>query len=462
MNIRTPADTAKTRPTPAERKAAGQAQRKACERDWLSRAPTPGDDGRDPVAWLRASNRGRVPELVPLRHGRMRQDPFAFYRGAAGLMANDLAALPHSGVMTQLCGDAHLSNFGFFASPERALLFDVTDFDETLPGPFDWDLRRLATSFVIVARELGFRARTGSDAVGELTEAYRDHMRRFARMDTLEAWYWRLSSQTLLKLGSEDQGELALIRKARRNTARMFAKEATEKGAGDRLMIRDEPPFVYHDAKATRREIRRFREGLPAFMAQYRASLTPERRVLLDRYELHDVAVLTPGVGSVGRRVFLLLLVSDRRHPLFLQCKEASASVLETHLGGSTTAHPGQRIVDGQRLMQARHEGLVQARRVQPLRPARVCPGLRLRTGAWPCQGRRRVDALRIPRSLDEVRVLAGGVLAGLRRREPRRLAAAVPGGGERQAQGDRRSRRRRVSLCVSSRGRNVSDHLPT
>ena len=353
MNIRTPADTAKTRPTPAERKAAGQAQRKACERDWLSRAPTPGDDGRDPVAWLRASNRGRVPELVPLRHGRMRQDPFAFYRGAAGLMANDLAALPHSGVMTQLCGDAHLSNFGFFASPERALLFDVTDFDETLPGPFDWDLRRLATSFVIVARELGFRARTGSDAVGELTEAYRDHMRRFARMDTLEAWYWRLSSQTLLKLGSEDQGELALIRKARRNTARMFAKEATEKGAGDRLMIRDEPPFVYHDAKATRREIRRFREGLPAFMAQYRASLTPERRVLLDRYELHDLAVLTPGVGSVGRRVFLLLLVADRRHPLFLQCKEASASVIETHLGGSTTAHPGQRIVDGQRLMQA-------------------------------------------------------------------------------------------------------------
>ncbi len=167
---------------------------------------------------------------------------------------------------------------------------------------------------MIAARESGFKARTGSGAVGELTEAYRDHLRRFARMDTLEAWYWRLSSQTLLKLGSEDEGELAVIRKARRNTARMFAKEATEKGKGGRLMIGNEPPFVYPDAKATQREIRRFREGLPAFMAQYRGSLAPERRVLLDRYELHDVAVLTPGVGSVGRRVFLLL-VADQRHP---------------------------------------------------------------------------------------------------------------------------------------------------
>lgn len=353
MSKTSKADATKTRPTPAEREAEGQTQRKACERDWLSRAPKPDDDGRDPLAWLRLSNKGRVPELVPLRHGRMRTDPFAFYRGAAGLMANDLAALPHSGVVTQLCGDAHLSNFGFFASPERTLLFDITDFDETQPGPFDWDLRRLATSFVIAARERGFKESTGSEAVGELTGAYRDHIRRFARMDTLEAWYWRLSSQTLLKLGSEDTDELAVIRKARRNTARLFAKEATKKGEDGRLMIRNKPPFVYHDANATQREIRRFREGLPAFMAQYRASLAPERRVLLDRYELHDVAVLTPGVGSVGRRVFLLLLVADQRHPLFLQCKEASASVLETHLGNSASAHAGQRIVEGQRLLQA-------------------------------------------------------------------------------------------------------------
>lgn len=338
--------------TPAERQAAGEAQRKACERDWLTRAPKPDDSGRDPLAWLRASNRGRVPELVPLRHGRMLASPLAFYRGAASLMAHDLAALPHSGVMTQLCGDAHLANFGFFASPERSLVFDINDFDETLPGPFDWDLRRLATSFVIGARDLGFKPRVGRDAVGELTEAYREHMRRFARMDTLEAWYWRLSSQMLIKLGEQDAAELAVIKKARRSTARVFAKEATERVKG-RLMIRDKPPFVYHDAQATRREIRRFRAGLPAFLAQYRASLPPERQVLLDRYELHDVAVLTPGVGSVGRRCFLLLLVADGRHPLFLQCKEAAASVLETHLGGSAVGHAGQRVVNGQRLMQA-------------------------------------------------------------------------------------------------------------
>ena len=344
---------AETQPTPAERRAAGQAQRKACERDWLTRAPGPEDGQRNPLAWLQASNKGRVPELVPLRHGRMLASPLAFYRGAASLMANDLAALPHSGVMTQLCGDAHLANFGFFASPERALVFDINDFDETLPGPFDWDLRRLATSFVIAARELGFKPRSGRDADGDLTEAYRDHMRRFARMDTLEAWYWRLTSQTLLRLGSEDAAELAVIKKAQRSTARVFAESATKKGAAGRLMIRNKPPFVYHDAKATQREIRGFRDGLPTFLAQYRASLAPERQRLLDRYTLHDVAVLTPGVGSVGRRCFLLLLVADQRHPLFLQCKEAAASVLEAHHGASAAGQAGRRVVDGQRLMQA-------------------------------------------------------------------------------------------------------------
>ncbi len=353
MKTESPATAAPEPPaTPAERKASGRAQRKACERDWLTRAPKPDDHRRDPLGWLHASNQGRVPELVPLRHGRMLAHPLAFFRGAASLMAHDLAALPHSGVMTQLCGDAHLSNFGFFASPERSLLFDINDFDETMPGPFDWDVRRLATSFVIAARHLRMKPRTGRDAVGELTEAYRDHMRRFARMDTLQAWYWRLTSQTLLKLGQRDAAELAVIRKARRSTARVFAQEATERVNG-RLAIRDQAPFVYHDAKATQRELQSFRAELPAFLAQYRASLPPERQALLDRYEPHDIAVLTPGVGSVGRRCFLLLLVADQRHPLFLQCKEAGASVLAAHLGAGTREHPGQRVVNGQRLMQA-------------------------------------------------------------------------------------------------------------
>jgi len=339
-------------PSPAERQAFGRAQRKRFKPEQLAQAPASSAAGRNPLGWLKASNRGRVPELVAVRHGRMLANPLAFYRGAASLMANDLATLPHSGVTTQLCGDAHLANFGFFASPERALVFDINDFDETLQGPFDWDLRRLATSFVVAARELGFKPRVGRDAVQRLADAYRERMRRFARMDTLDAWYLRLTSQTLLKLGAEDEAELAVIKKARRSTARVFAEEATEMVDG-RLMIRDQPPFVYHDAAATQREIRRFRAGLPAFLAQYRASLPPERQRLFDRYELHDVAVLTPGVGSVGRRCFLLLLVADQRHPLFLQCKEAGASVLEAHLGASSAGSPGQRVVEGQRLAQA-------------------------------------------------------------------------------------------------------------
>ncbi len=339
--------------SPAERRAFGRAQRQRCALGQWAQVPPPDAADRDPLGWLKASNRGRVPELVPVRHGRMLVSPFTFYRGAASLMANDLARLPHSGIATQLCGDAHLANFGFFASPERALVFDVNDFDETLQGPFDWDVRRLATSFVVAARDRGFKPRIGREAVEHLAEAYRDRMRAFARMDTLEAWYARLTSQTLLKLGAEDATELAVIKKARRSTSRVFADSATETVDG-RLMIRDQPPFVYHDARATAREIKRFRAGLPAFLAQYRASLPPERQRLFDRYELHDVAVLTPGVGSVGRRCFLLLFVADRAHPLFLQCKEAGDSVLEAPLGAAPgAASPGQRVVQGQRLAQA-------------------------------------------------------------------------------------------------------------
>jgi uncharacterized protein (DUF2252 family) len=338
---------------PADRRAFGRAQRERCALAQWAEAPRHDAKGRDPLGWLKASNRGRVPELVPVRHGRMLASPLAFYRGAACLMANDLARLPHSGIMTQLCGDAHLANFGFFASPERALVFDINDFDETLQGPFDWDLRRLATSFVVAARDLGFKPRIGRDAVRQLTDAYRDRMRRFAQMDTLDAWYARLTSQTLLKLGAQDATELAVIKKARRSTSRVFAEAATEIVEG-RLMMREQPPLVYHDAKATEREIRRFRAGLPGFLAQYRASLPPERQRLFDRYELHDVTMLTPGVGSVGRRCFLLLLVADQVHPLFLQCKEADESVLEAHLGPAGFAgSPGQRVVQGQRLAQA-------------------------------------------------------------------------------------------------------------
>jgi uncharacterized protein (DUF2252 family) len=294
-----------------------------------------------------------VPELKAIRYGRMLADPFAFFRGGAGLMAIDLADLPHSGIPVQLCGDAHLNNFGLFASPERTLLFDINDFDETLPGPFDWDLRRLAASFAIAADVQGHGEATQADLVRTLVAAYADRMRRFARMDLLDVWYYRLTAETLLDLSSNDGHELAVIRKARRRTSAMFAAESTERLADGRWNIRDAPPFVYHDGAATDRELGRFRQHLPRLLSDYRASLAPERRTLLDRYVLQDVAVKVPGVGSVGRRCFIALLVASGQHPLFLQFKEAADSVLEAPLGRSREAHDGERIVNGQRLMQA-------------------------------------------------------------------------------------------------------------
>ena len=330
--------------------ARGRAARRSAPRDALGRPPA---SRRDAVALLEASHRGRVPELKAIRYGRMLADPFAFFRGGAGLMAHDLSGLPHSGLQTQLCGDAHLNNFGLSASPERTLLFDINDFDETLPGPFDWDLRRLSASFAIAADVQGHGEATQKSLVDTLIRAYADRMRRFAKMDVLDAWYYRLTAETLLELSGDDDHELEVIRKARRKTAAVFAAEATERLPDGRWNIKDTPPFVYHDDAATDRELGRFRAQLPRFLADYRASLSPDRRTLLDRYVLQDVAVKVPGVGSVGRRCFIALLVASNQHPLFLQFKEAGDSVLEKPLGRSREAHDGERIVYGQRLMQA-------------------------------------------------------------------------------------------------------------
>ena len=330
--------------------ARGRSAREKTPRAALGEAPK---TRRDPVALLEASHEGRVPELKAIRYGRMLADPFAFFRGGAGLMAQDLAALPHSGVPVQLCGDAHLNNFGLFASPERTLLFDINDFDETLPGPFDWDLRRLAASFAVAADVHGHDEAAQRSLVEVLVAAYADRIGRFAKMDVLDVWYYRLTAETLLELSSDDGQELAVIRKARRRTSAMFAAESTERLADGRWNIRDAPPFVYHCDAATDRELGRFNTHLPHLLADYRASLAPDRRALLDRYELQDVAVKVPGVGSVGRRCFIALLVASGQHPLFLQFKEAADSVLEAPLGRSREAHDGERIVNGQRLMQA-------------------------------------------------------------------------------------------------------------
>ncbi|AKJ27537.1 DUF2252 domain-containing protein [Caldimonas brevitalea] len=337
----------------SQRYARGREARKQCPRSALAHHD---GGGRDPITLLTASDPGRVPELVPLRYGRMAASPLAFLRGAAGLMAHDLARGPRCPVSQQLCGDAHLGNFGLFASPERRLLFGLNDFDETLQGPFDWDLRRLAASVVVACRQGGFKKGATEDIVRALLDTYHERIVALAEMDTLDVWYTQDTAETLLRLGGSDKHERDAIEKARRKGSRELADEAVEwvdGPSGREMRIKDEPPWVYHHAAATEREISAFEHGIEEFFTQYRESLIEDRQVLFDRYELMDVAVRVPGVGSVGRRCFVALFVADGHHPLFLQIKEAADSVLAPWIDGEPELHNGQRIVFGQRLCQA-------------------------------------------------------------------------------------------------------------
>jgi hypothetical protein len=337
----------------AQRFEQGRLARQDCPRSVLGLHDS---GGRDGLALLAASNAGRIAELLPTRFGRMLASPFAFYRGAAMLMAHDLAKTPRCAVSVQLCGDAHLSNFGLFASPERRLLFGLNDFDESVPGPFDWDVRRLAASFVIASRELGFKKSVIEGIVQTLLDTYHRRMLGFAEMDTLDVWYYQMTSETLLKLGGASKVEKAAIEKARAKGSRELAGNAVDwvdGPAGKEMRIKDAPPWVYHEAGATAREIGKFELDIQTFFEQYRSSLNADRQVLFDRYELMDVAVKVPGIGSVGTRCFVALFAADGHHPLFLQFKQARDSVLMAPLGLKPHAHNGQRIVDGQRLSQA-------------------------------------------------------------------------------------------------------------
>jgi uncharacterized protein (DUF2252 family) len=310
---------------------------------------------RDPLALLDASNAGRVPELIPIRYGRMLANPFAFYRGAAPLMAHDLSKLPHSDVTVQLGGDAHLANFGLFASPERRILFGPNDFDETLPGPFDWDLRRLATSFVIAARERGFSIGDQRKVVRRLCETFRQRMSDFSEMDTLDVWYYQFKASDMLAIAdteTERKREQAIVDKARLQSSRSLMTRQTQRVNG-KLRIVDVPPLVYHIPTANAHERKQYDAMIRRFFADYRLSLPDDRRALFDRYELVDVAVRVVGIGSVGTRCYEALFIADGDSPLFLQLKEARASVLEDYLPRSRYANHGQRVVNGQRLLQS-------------------------------------------------------------------------------------------------------------
>ncbi|MDF2738786.1 MAG: hypothetical protein K0S88_152 [Actinomycetia bacterium] len=336
---------------------------------------TPASDRPDPVGLLEEQNRTREPDLVPVRHGRMLVSPFTFYRGGAKIMAADLAGTPTAGLQVQLCGDAHLSNFGAFGSPERRLLFDLNDFDETLPGPFEYDVKRLAASVTIAARNNGFSKADTRAATLASVAAYREAMASFAAMGTLAIWYAHLDEDQLLSGVQSAAAEASKASKKAAKAVKQVAKTARKGAAkartrdslqalaklGERVdgqyRIVSQPPIVVpaRDLAATYGLSADQMEGVvrEQFRA-YRATLRDDQRQLLERFQFVDMARKVVGVGSVGTRAFIVLLQGrDQQDPLFLQVKEATRSVLEGHLRKSRYKQPGERVVRGQRMMQA-------------------------------------------------------------------------------------------------------------
>jgi uncharacterized protein (DUF2252 family) len=345
--------------TPEERAAKGKAARAEVPRkihgEWAPPSKRP-----DPVDVLEEQAKTRVPELVPIRYGRMLVSPFAFYRGGAALMAGDLAEGPRSGLNVQLCGDAHLSNFGVYAGPDRRLIFSVNDFDETLPGPFEWDVKRLVASFAVAGRYRGFRGKERREIVAAVARSYREAMQQFASMRNLDLWYVRADVEEL----AQQFAAIATRRQRKRlekNVARARGKtglkaldKLTELVDGERRIVSD-PPLVVPIRELVEPEQaadvgERFRDLIRA----YRRTIAVDRRRLLERFRYVDAARKVVGVGSVGTRAWIVLMLGrDNDDPLFLQAKEAQPSVLEPQLGKSEFTTHGQRVVEGQRLMQA-------------------------------------------------------------------------------------------------------------
>ena len=306
-----------------------------------------------PVDLVIASSKGRIAELIPIRYGRMSASPFTFYRGTALNMASDLATTPNTGVRTHLCGDCHLMNFGAFATPERRTIFDINDFDETLDGPWEWDLKRLAASFVLAARSNGFAAVDQRSAAMACVRSYRERIRIYAKMAALDVWYARIDKKALLASLSDVDTIARLRKRIAKEQARTPAEADFPKmveGRNGKFVIKDNPPLIYHD-QTVNLESDRF--NVLTALGQYRSSLQDDRKVLFDRYRLVDIAVKVVGVGSVGTFCAVLLMMAEDDDPLLLQVKEARASVLEPYLGRSRYANHGQRIVVGQRLMQS-------------------------------------------------------------------------------------------------------------
>jgi uncharacterized protein (DUF2252 family) len=374
-----PARVVIQRRTRAEQYAEGKALREACPRQSHA-AWKPPSDRRDAVELVLEAEKGRMPELLPLRHGRMVKSAFTFYRGAALTMAADLAATPASGTRVQCCGDAHLCNFGGFATPERRIIFSINDLDETLPAPWEWDLKRLAASFVVACRDNGLSEAVARDAVMTCARSYRESMAEFSQLKSLELWYQALQSEELLanvspKLRARINKRIEKER-AKSRGEELFPKLVEHKG--DKPVIKDQLPTIFHAEGHPPGDVQRV--VLDA-LAAYRATLPSSYQSLLDRFELRDAAIKVVGVGSVGTACWVLLFTAGDGDPLFLQVKEARASVLEPYAGKSSFPNHGQRIVHGYRLMQPASDiflgwsrGLTRDFFVRQLRDMKISP----------------------------------------------------------------------------------------
>ena len=346
-------------PTPAERAARGKAAREAAPRaeqgEWA-----PASDRPDPVDLLEEQSASRVQELVPIRYGRMLVSPFTFYRGAAYPMASDLAGEPRTGLEVQLCGDAHLSNFGAFGAPDRRLVFSINDFDETLPGPFEWDVKRLVASFAVAGRDRGFDAKQRRGINRAVVRAYREGIRSFATMRNLDLWYARIDVDQIAAIAAQHANpkqqkrfEKNVAKARSKDSMKAFAKLTTIVDGQPRI-AGDPPLIVPIEDVASGVELEEIDAFVRDAIRSYRRTLTADRRRLIERFRYVHAARKVVGVGSVGARAWIVLLLGrDDSDPLFLQVKEARASVLERFLGKSTYAKHGQRVVEGQRLTQA-------------------------------------------------------------------------------------------------------------
>ncbi|MBV8887179.1 MAG: DUF2252 domain-containing protein [Chroococcidiopsidaceae cyanobacterium CP_BM_RX_35] len=347
-NLTTPALTTE-RLSASERWEAGKALRQVVPRSAHSQW-YPTRERPDPIDMLEASAQGRIPEMIPIRYGRMLQSPFAFLRGAAMIMAADLATTPTTSIQVQACGDCHLINFGGFASPERHLIFDLNDFDETLPATWEWDVKRLVTSIIVAGRDIRLSDQDCYEAALAAARAYRLAMVEYGQMRAMDVWYARLDAEMLLDHAPDEETRQLWTRMATRAFSRTLEQafqQLTQEHDGQRRFI-DNPPWIYHLPNHEQ-----YLQEIALLFEQYRDSLQHERQFLLDRYHLVDVAMKVVGVGSVGTHCGVALLLADDEDPLLLQFKEARASVLEPYAEENIYSSQGERIVAGQRLMQA-------------------------------------------------------------------------------------------------------------